>query len=1365
MKQSGNPLAPIDEKKPVSKPQKDEIIVPVSSLAIPRPRQPQLPRPDLLQGSREDYIKVGIPLYEASIKGDWSAAKAILDQKPELVRCSITENCETALHIAASAHKTKRMQDFVKNLVARMDTSDLELQNSNSNTALNLAAAAGNVKMVKILLDKNPGLLTIPGSQQMMPLYMAALFGKHVIVEYLYSRSNELRDDGWNSQNRGWLLLKCVEADLFDIALKVVKDRPELASDGNVLGVLAKKPYAFYETRTASNIFNEFINWAFGRCIKLESPKKDNDALQLLRCIWKNIAKKPKKEIDEIIRGPSSTVKKDDKLPVNKEDEISHLLKLISDNIVKMPAEIHKLTAGTSTKVAITPSAGSTRKTYPSRMLFVAAEMGNTMFIVELIRLYPDLIWKVNDNNLSIFHIAVKHRHEGIYNLLYEIGSMKDLITPLRDENDNNMLHLVGKSASRDRLEGVSGVALQMQREYLWFQEVENMIPPSYRERKNKDGLTPRELFTKEHKNLAAQGEKWMKETASHCMVVAALIATIVFVAAFAVPGGYSQNHKDQADGIPIFHSEATFMIFLMADAISLCASTTSILVFLSILTSRYAERDFLRSLPEKLLLGVVTLFLSIAAMTIAFSVSFYVVYKDGTISITNSTGTANAIIYDEAAHMLLGSSCADLVSTENDTDMKQAGVQLASIDEQITVSKPQQDEIIVPVPIQRPPHQPNLPRPDLLTGSREDYINVGIPLYEASIKGDWKVAKAIIDEKPELVRFSITENCETALHVAASANKTKRMQHFVKNLLERMEKPDLELQNKSFNTVLCLAAAAGNVEMVKILFEKNPALLAIPGSQQMMPLYMAALFGDHAVVEYLYSVSKGLRDDGWDAKNRGWLLQKCVESNLFDIALQIVKDRPELASDAKVLEVLAKKPEAFSETTSNIFKKLINWVFVRRPKQKPPKKDSDALQLLRIIWENIAKKPKKEIDDIIRGEHDTIKKDDRLPYNKEDQTLHLLKQISKKMDNMPSEIQKLTAGPSAKVAPLMGNVKNTYSSRILFVAAELGNTKFIVELIRKYPDLIWKVNDNNQSIFHIAVKHRHEGIYNLLYEIGSMKDLITPLRDGNENNMLHLVGKSAKQKRLQDVSGVALQMQRELLWFKEVEAMIPPTYRERKNKDGLTPHELFTKEHKDLVAQGEKWMKGTASQCMVVAALIATIVFAAAFTVPGGYNQTTGIPIFHSKATFMTFVVSDAISLFASAASILMFLSILTSRYAERDFLQSLPKKLMLGLATLFLSITTMTIAFSVSFFVLYNNGLIWMPIVISLFAVMPVVLFAWLQYPLLGDVFRSSYGSRYLFRPKTLMLYYDSPKPKILIFFTRCLLFVTFGLFKVQE
>ncbi|KAL8246853.1 hypothetical protein R6Q59_008069 [Mikania micrantha] len=411
-----------------------------------------------------------------------------------------------------------------------------------------------------------------------------------------------------------------------------------------------------------------------------------------------------------------------------------------------------------------------------------------------------------------------------------------------------------------------------------------------------------------------------------------------------------------------------------------------------------------------------------------------------------------------------------------------------------------------------------------------------------------------------------------------------------------------------------------------------------------------------------------------------------------------------------------------------------------------PSAKVDHALQLKNLISEYL-------VNMHIASEQ--IVKQESMPLvGKRDQALELQKLISKHIVYMHDETQNITTQKKNQAQNLQKHIhksitnmrfatlKKSYSSQILFVAAEMGNTMFLVELIHGYPDLIWKVNDNNQSIFHIAVKHRHEGIYNLLYEIVAMKDLITPLTDEHENNMLHLVGTRAKQKQLEDVSGVALQMQRELLWFQEVKNMIPHHLREQKNEDGLTPQELFTIEHKESVTQGEKWMKGTTNQCMVVAALIATIVFAAAFTVPGGYDQNNGIPIFDSKATFIVFVMADAISLFTSSASILIFLAILTSRYAERDFLESLPKKLISGLATLFISITTMTIAFGISFFVLYHKGLLWVPVLICVFAVLPVLLYVKLQYALFIDVMSSTYASRYLFKPKKRVLYYENPK-----------------------
>ncbi|THG03645.1 hypothetical protein TEA_006353 [Camellia sinensis var. sinensis] len=126
------------------------------------------------------------------------------------------------------------------------------------------------------------------------------------------------------------------------------------------------------------------------------------------------------------------------------------------------------------------------------------------------------------------------------------------------------------------------------------------------------------------------------------------------------------------------------------------------------------------------------------------------------------------------------------------------------------------------------------------------------------------------------------------------------------------------------------------------------------------------------------------------------------------------------------------------------------------------------------------------------------------------------------------------------------------------------------------------------------------------------------------------------------------------------------------------SPSMVFTKEDKKLVEEGEKWMKDTATSCTIAAALIATIAFAAVITVPSGINGTNGVPVFSKANAFIVFIVSDAISLFASTMSLLMFLSILTSRYAEGDFLYVLPKRLIIGLVTLFMSITTMMLAFS---------------------------------------------------------------------------------------
>ena len=193
------------------------------------------------------------------------------------------------------------------------------------------------------------------------------------------------------------------------------------------------------------------------------------------------------------------------------------------------------------------------------------------------------------------------------------------------------------------------------------------------------------------------------------------------------------------------------------------------------------------------------------------------------------------------------------------------------------------------------------------------------------------------------------------------------------------------------------------------------------------------------------------------------------------------------------------------------------------------------------------------------------------------------------------------------------------------------------------------------------------------------------------------------------------------------MESIVRPSILEGTNTNGKRPRELFTESHKELVKEREKWIKGIASSYTVVAALIVTIMFATTITVPGGNKQDSGMPTFLNEKVFMVFIICDALSLLSASTSLLMFHCILTPRYAEEDFLKSLPKKMIVGLSTLIHSIATMMITFCASLFIILPiKSRVVIPIICL--ASVPVTLFAWIQFRLLIDMVISTYASRIL-------------------------------------
>lgn len=240
---------------------------------------------------------------------------------------------------------------------------------------------------------------------------------------------------------------------------------------------------------------------------------------------------------------------------------------------------------------------------------------------------------------------------------------------------------------------------------------------------------------------------------------------------------------------------------------------------------------------------------------------------------------------------------------------------------------------------------------------------------------------------------------------------------------------------------------------------------------------------------------------------------------------------------------------------------------------------------------------------------------------------------------------------------------------------------------------------------------------------MGERKNLYRTILDSSKNNILHLAGKLAPSHELSLRTGAALQLQRELQWREEVKKLVFPTYITQENIFKETPDMVFTREHANLLKEGESWMKTTAESCSITAALITTIVFAAAITVPGGSNIETGIPLFTKNSAFIVFATSDAISLFASSTALLVFLSILTARFAEKDFLVSLPRRLLIGLCALLLSTSAMMVAFSATLFLVFCDQIPWMLAPICALAFIPISFFVTLQFPLIVDLFWSTH------------------------------------------
>ena len=120
----------------------------------------------------------------------------------------------------------------------------------------------------------------------------------------------------------------------------------------------------------------------------------------------------------------------------------------------------------------------------------------------------------------------------------------------------------------------------------------------------------------------------------------------------------------------------------------------------------------------------------------------------------------------------------------------------------------------------------------------------------------------------------------------------------------------------------------------------------------------------------------------------------------------------------------------------------------------------------------------------------------------------------------------------------LISNTQQRTTGRVyeaILRAIKEGIFEFVFDIVKADPLLVWCYNEKSRSIFSVAVQYRHAKIFSLVYDLDA-KCAMTSCKDSsNENNLLHMAGMSAPSTSINDIPGAALQMQRELQWFKVI--------------------------------------------------------------------------------------------------------------------------------------------------------------------------------------------------------------------------------------